>query len=144
MISSAIVCQGHESGLPVFLEVDIAFELLARLVHSEAAFFEDLNDARRLRIDSLAGDAVDCGHANHLRIAAQEYMGRGGIEGPTQALFKLSAREQILNVDLLTDRVGLARRETEVLVVAVAARQFFLDRQVAEIAAVAHTTGGED
>src|SRR5437762_13466115 len=112
---------------PVLLEVNVPLQFYAVLIDTEAAFFENLDDAGRLRIDGLAGGAVGRGHTDHLRIAAQIDVRMGRIERLAQVLLELAAGDQVLDVDLLPDRVGLARGQAEVSVVGILLRQLLLD-----------------
>src|SRR2546423_633847 len=86
---------------PVFLEVDVPAELLRRLVGPEAAPAQQLDDARRLRVDRLAGRLVLGRDADHVRVAAQKHVRRRRVEGPAQLPLQLPRRDQLLDVDLL-------------------------------------------
>src|SRR5262245_59175648 len=102
MISSAT--------LPVLLEVDVPFQLMAVLTYAKAAVVVNLDDARRRRVAGLVG------HADHLRVAAQVDMRVRRIERLAQAFLELPAGDQVLDIDLVPDRVGLARRQAEIRV----------------------------
>src|SRR5687767_6140736 len=100
--------------LPVLLVMDVTLELDVGLVRLEAAALQDLDDAQRLRINPGAGLAVLLGHADHLRIAAQEHVRPGRIERLAQSLLEIAARQHVLDVHLVVDRVLFTRRQRDV------------------------------
>ena len=69
------------AGLPVLFEVNVAFELDLRLIRLEAALFQYLDDAQGLGIRPLSGFPILGRHADHFRIAAQEHVRPGRVEG---------------------------------------------------------------
>src|SRR5207253_644102 len=129
---------------PVLLEMNVPFYFDRRLIDLEPPALEDLDDAQGGRVGARAGLAVDGRDADHLRVAAQVDVGAGRVERLAQPLLQLAAGDQVLDVHLLADRVGLARGQGQVDVVRVTAHQLLLDGQVAEVALVAHAAGRQD
>src|SRR5205823_4383020 len=102
---------GAEGASPVLLEVNRPLQFYARLVDLELTLRQNLDDARRLRIAGLAGRAVGRRHADHLRVAAQIHVRAVRIERGAEPFLELAAGDQVLDVDLLPDGGGLARRQ---------------------------------
>src|SRR5262249_12624453 len=91
---------------PVFLEVDVPLYFRRRLVGMEAPLLEDLDHAGRPGVDALAGLAVLRRHADHLGVAAQVDVRPRRVQRGAQPLLELSAGDQILDVNLVLDRLG--------------------------------------
>src|SRR5437660_10074436 len=83
---------------PILLEVDVAFDLRLRVVHLEAAFFQNLDHAHRLRVDALSGSAVLLRDPDHGGVSAKENVGAGGVELLGEPLFQVATHDQVLAV----------------------------------------------
>src|SRR5262245_45113817 len=101
MTSSAMVHHSPTQHSPIFLKMNIPLQFYAGLIDLELATLQNLDDARRLRIDFGAGRLVGGRDADHLGIAAQIHVRRRRIERLAEFLFELAAGDQILNVDLV-------------------------------------------
>src|ERR1700722_15710305 len=102
MALSLACASGSNRGCsPIFLNVNVPFQFNGGLVDLEAAFAEDFDDARRLRVDGGAGGFVDFGGADHFGVAAQVDVSSGRVEGVAEAFFELAAGDEVLDVKLL-------------------------------------------
>src|SRR4051812_23708132 len=61
-------------GLPVFLEVDVAFHLQLRVVRLEPHALEDFDHALRRRVLPGTGVLILERDADHFRVAAEEHV----------------------------------------------------------------------
>src|SRR5260370_24376072 len=111
------------SGSPVFLEMDRAFYFTLRRVGLEAAALENVDHPRGLREDALPAFAIFSRDANHLWVATQIHMGPRRVKRLAQAFLQLAAGNEILNVDLVLHRVGLARRQAQKRIAGITAHQ---------------------
>src|SRR5437870_3838294 len=98
MISSATV--RTSGGSPVFFVMDVAADLQGGLIGLEAFARQDLDHPGRLGEVDLPGRLVLLRHADHLRVAAEEDVRAGRVEGLAQLTLQLAGGNEVLNVDL--------------------------------------------
>src|SRR5262245_4542496 len=114
------------------------------LVHAEAAALEDFDNAGRLWIDHLPTLAILLRDADHLRVAAEEHVGRRRVEWPAQVLLQLPGRNQVLNINLAPYHLRLARHQAQVGVIRITRLEDLVQIPIAQVAAVADAAGRQD
>ena len=91
--------------LPVFLEVDVSFHFELGLVHLEAAFFQQLDDAERRA--GRCGAPVSWlfwGTPIMMGLPHRNTCVRAGSSDGSQLEFQLTAGNEVLNVNLVAAR----------------------------------------
>lgn len=98
---------------PILFVVDVAHD--STVIEDESALDEDLGDPAGLGEGRCV--AVPFREADHGRVAAQEEVHTGRVQGQIEVLFQHTRLDEILDVDLVVLVLGFAGGQREVAVI---------------------------
>lgn len=98
---------------PIFFVVDVAHG--STVIEDESALDDDLGDPAGLGEGRCV--AVPFGEADHGRVAVDEEVHTGRIQGRIEVLFQHARLDEILDVDLVVLVLGFAGGQQEVAVI---------------------------